>query len=530
MPDQEGQTPVPLDRVMTRRRLLQAGLATAGGAALGALDGAAASAFASGPTARPAAPAAFRVDPRHFPAADQLKAWHRQLDQLGLRATGTPVHERYIDTLHDRLRRAGVRQVHLESVPFRRWTTDSFKLEIVGGASAGPVQTASYIPYTGHTPRSGVTGELAAFDAANPPAAGSLNGKIALFDVPLATLPFSFFTSISYKYYDPHGLFTAPGAVYARPWLGQGGVVDALELASRAGAIAVVGVLDLPAGAAHGSYYPYDGTIRAVPGIYVDRTVGARLKQLAAAGATARVTVPAKIVSTSSRNLIGVIPGRSDELMILHSHTDGPNGIEDNGPDSIVAACRYLCRLPRASLPRTILVLLTTGHFIGGKGVESFVARHKDDLIRRVAAAVTLEHLGAKEWNAGPNGGAPRLTGAAEPGTFFAPETGALVDGSIAALKRAHAAPSAVIRPYVSAPGSPDGNGWPAEGTGLWTQGAIPTTNYITGPTYLLNWGIPTTDKYDAALARREAIAFTELLVQLSRVPRSRLRKLDLLA
>ena len=521
--DQGGQA---LDRLLTRRRLLEAGLVSAGAAAVG---GGAASAFASGrPPARRAAPAAWRVDPRHFPSADQLKTWHRQLDGLGLRATGTPVHERYIDTLHDRLRRAGVRQVRLESVPFQRWTTGSFKLEITDGASAGPVQTASYIPYTGQTPSSGVTGQLAQFDPADPPAPGSLAGKVGLFDVPLTTLPFSFFTSISYKFYDPRNVFTAPGAVYARPWLGQSLVVDALEQASAAGAIAVVGVLDLPAEAAHGTYYPYDGTIRGVPGIYVDRSVGAQLKQAAASGATARVTVPARTVSTKSRNLLGVIPGRSDELMILHSHTDGPNGIEDNGPDCIVAACRYLARLPRANLPRTILVLLTAGHFIGGKGVEAFVARHKDDLVRQTAAAVTLEHLGATEWNAGANGGPPRLTGEREPGTFFAPENRALVDDSIASLKRAKAAPSAVIRPYVPAPGSPDGNGWPAEGTQLWTQGAIPTTNYITGPTYLLNWGIPTTDKYDAALARREVIAFTELLLHLSSVPRSRLRTLDL--
>jgi hypothetical protein len=390
------------------------------------------------------------------------------------------------------------------------------------------VPTASYIPYTGDTGRSGVTGELVLFDPAGPPAPGSLAGKVAVFDVPLTTLPFSFFTSISYTYYDPAGVFTAPDAVYARPWLGQQRVVDALDQASAAGAAAVVGVLDLPSGAAHGTYYPYDGTIRAVPGIYVDRAVGARLKQLAGSGTRARVTVPAQVVGTSSRNLLGLIPGRSDELMILHSHTDGPNGIEDNGPDCIVAACRYLTRLPRSSLPRTILVLLTTGHFIGGRGVQSFVARHRHDLVRRTAAAITLEHLGAKEWNAGPNGGSPRLTGRHEPGTFFAPESSALVNGSIAALRRARAAPSSVIRPYIPAAGSPDGNGWPAEGTQLWTEGAIPTTNYITGPTYLLNWGIPTTDKFDAALARRETIAFTELLLRLSRVPRSRLRRLDL--
>jgi hypothetical protein len=120
-------------------------------------------------------------------------------------------------------------------------------------------------------------------------------------------------------------------------------------------------------------------------------------------------------------------------------------------------------------------------------------------------------------------------TGGHEPGTFFTPENSPLVDASYAALRGARAAPSSVLRPYVAASGSPDGNGWPAEGTDLWTTGAIPTTNFITGPSYLLNWGIPTIDKLDIALMRREAIAFTQMLLDLSRVPRTRLSKLDLL-
>ena len=514
---------------ITRRRLLEAGFATA---AAGALMRSPTSVLAATRSPRSARNGAvgWKIDPHEFPSADLLKTWQRQLDGLGLRATGTRVHERYIDTLHERLQRAGVEHVHFEPVPFKRWTTNDWKLEVVGGSSAGPVKTASYIPYTGHTSTAGVSGTLVVVDPNKPPGPGSLRGKIAIFDIPNVVLPWSYFLAIGYsgKSYDPQGIFSDPNGVYSRSWLGIGDIVELLEQAGRAEARGVIGVLDLPADAAHGAYYPYDGTIREVPGVYVDRKVGARLKQLARSGSRARLTVPSKIVKTKSRNLVGVIPGASRELMIFHSHTDGPNGIEDNGPDSIVAACHYLTRRRRANLPRTILVLLTTGHFIGGRGVQSFVNRHQDDLIRRAAAAVTLEHLGAEEWNPGPDGRS-HLTGNHEPGTFFTPESSVLVNKSFRALERAKDAPSSVLRPYVPAPGSPDGHGWPAEGTGLWTQGALPTSNYITGPTYLLNWGIPTIDKYNAGLARRETIAFTELLLRLARVPRSRLRRMDLL-
>jgi hypothetical protein len=174
------------------------------------------------------------------------------------------------------------------------------------------------------------------------------------------------------------------------------------------------------------------------------------------------------------------------------------------------------------------MVLLTTGHFAGGAGVIAFVKRHRHTTLKHTAAALTLEHLGACEWNPQPDG-VSRLTGQLEPGTIFTPESSAMVDASYTALARAADDPSSVLRPFVAATGSPDGNGWPAEGTQLWTMGAIPTANYITGPTYLLNWGIPTLDKLDLHRMHVEAMSFTELLMALARQPVARLRTLDLL-
>lgn len=516
---------------ITRRRLLELGITTAGAAIvapwvepLGAL-----SAAPRWPSARLSAAAARRVDPSQFLPRSQLLAWQQQLDRVGLRATASGVHEQYIDQLRERLGRAGVKQLRFEGVPLDRWTTDSWSLHVLTGASAGAVTTAAYIPYSGRTAVGGVTGQLTLIDPTRPPAPGSLTGKIAVFDVPLVSYTYAIFAAITYanKSYDPGNVFV-PSHAYARPWLGIGDEITILDGLSRSGAIAAVGVLDLPAEAAHGAYYPYDGRIRAVPGVYVDRATGARLKQAAAVGESARLALPAVVKHVTSRNLIGIIPGASDELLLLHCHTDGTNGIEDNGPNAIVAMSQYLARLPRRALPRTIMVLLTTGHFHGAIGTAEFVRRHRNDTLRRVVGAVTIEHLGAREWQAGP-GGRYRLTGAYEPGTIFAPESSALVDASYAALRSARAAPASVLRPYVAAPGSPDGSGWPAEGTDLWAMGAVPTANYITGPSYLLNWGIPTMDKLDIARMRREAISFTQLLLDLSRVPRARLRKLDLL-
>jgi hypothetical protein len=208
----------------------------------------------------------------------------------------------------------------------------------------------------------------------------------------------------------------------------------------------------------------------------------------------------------------GTVEGVGDPLL---SHTDGTNALEDNGPDAIVAMSQYLSRLPRKALPRTVMVLLTAGHFAGGVGAKHFVKEHRDNLVRRSRAALEIEHLGAREW-AEVTPGKMGPTGRYEAGAIFAPDSKGLVDAGSAALKRG-IYPSGVLRPL-----NPDGNGatvavWPGEGQYLYALGGMLTGNYITGPTYLLNWGIKTGNKIDEKRVRDEAISFTEMLVQLGR-------------
>jgi hypothetical protein len=47
----------------------------------------------------------------------------------------------------------------------------------------------------------------------------------------------------------------------------------------------------------------------------------------------------------------------------------------------------------------------------------------------------------------------------------------------------------------------------------------LPSLNFITGPTYLLGAGFDTSKLVDVAALRRHAIAFTDLVLQLTRAP-----------
>lgn len=486
---------------------------------------------------------AVRVNPAQFMGVGQLEDWEQALDDLGLRATDSAAHNRYIQSLAARLEAVGVQQVRTEPVAFTKWAPSNWNLTVVAGPTPGPVPVAAYIPYSGQTMATGVTAPLVlaasggTSDPSAPPPAlprlssPSLSGQIVLFDVLPHPLKTGVFDALDWGAPgEPHhATGYSPATPYDRMWIAQPTTpLDELSAAKAAGAI---GILDLPAEAAQGMYMPYDAKLRNLPALFVDRDTGARLRQVAQAGGSVRLTLEAQVAPTTSPNLMGVIPGVTDELVILECHTDGTNGVEDNGPEAILAMCQYLSRLPAGSLPRTILVLLATGHFAAGDlGTVDFVFRHQQDLIKQTVAELTIEHLGAREWLPTPDG-SYALTGNYEIGGSFVSPFPAYVGLMRGALQGARVTEDRVMRPWVpfawtdpSLGAPPDGLTYPGDGEAFWSRGGLPAANFITGPNYLLNGGMRVAGMVDIHALRRQAIQFTQLLLELITAPLAELQ------
>ena len=355
----------------------------------------------------------------------------------------------------------------------------------------------------------------------------SLAGKLVLVEMPKVAWTGKVFHDSAVHMHDPQNAM-GPETPYARPFQMLGPFIALLDNLQTAGAAGVIVILDAPASTAYGLYAPYDGVVRQLPGVFVDRERVRRLRDSVLAGKppAVRLTMDATVRQVQTRNLVGIIPGKSEELMVLISHTDGPNALEDNGPNAIVDMAQYLARLPQDSLPRSIMLLLTSGHFAGGVGIEQFIDRHKDDgLTQRIAATLSIEHLGALEVLPDSNGYL-RLTGRFEPAALFSPRTPALMNAAYAMLKHADAAPAFVLPPTnPGGDGSPKNAAWPGVGQYFWAAQRIPTMNYITGPNYLLNYGADAVTRVDYRLMQRQTVALTQMLLDLSRVPYADLRK-----
>jgi hypothetical protein len=211
-----------------------------------------------------------------------------------------------------------------------------------------------------------------------------------------------------------------------------------------------------------------------------------------------------------------ILPGASDETLIFNTHTDGQGFAEENGGVAFVQLARYFAsRPPSKRLRRTLVFAAWPGHMTYDlPQTQGWIDAHPD-LVKRAAAALTVEHLGCSEWVDTVDRGY-HATGEAE---MFAVWT---TQGKMFELTRdtvvKHGLPrTALLRPPVQF-----GVG------GAFQSAGVPQIGAIAGPEYLLtisdNGDL---DKLDEHLAARQITWLADLAKQLDAVPAATLRQGD---
>jgi hypothetical protein len=402
-----------------------------------------------------------------LPSQDEVWADQVWMAKLGPKYTGNKAHAEFVEFLAKRLTELGL-DVARERYTLPRWEARRWMLRVtpVSGASLD-MPVTSYFPYSGQTPAAGVTGDLV-FAGSNPNfSLDGLEGKIALIDFATGTRQWS-------RMYRPWGVNPAGEALPAAMRPARGAVNDLTQF-RKAGAVGVIlGWTDVSDANAADQYTPFSRPPQGVPGLYVGRDTTAKLRTLAGAGARATLVLEADVTpDTPTDTLIATLPGTTaDEILIVNTHTDGPNATEENGAIGILALAKYLSKIPRQ---RTIVFPLTTGHFASPwvPSIRGVIEKHPD-VIKKAVAALTVEHLGCREWMddaafhyhaTGKNEWSVAITPLESTGRI-------MVDALRGSRDRA-----AVVNPV-------DG-GWLGEGSSL-SRAGIPTIGYIPQPHYLL--------------------------------------------
>jgi hypothetical protein len=529
---------------LSRRELLKYGLAAP--AVFGVAD---ALGLGNAAPARAALPAAVagtgEVDAALLPTGRQLYRDVKRMVDLGQRLPGNAAHNAFIDWLDRDFRSAGCRMLPRDEFPFTRWLADRWSLELLDGPGKGVVPVSAYQPYTGNTPPSGVVGQLAYLGAVPPLALsgdpqdvttlraavdrlkdeladwasaaiagvpGGVAGRIVLVDAQTLPLTERDFAPLTTYAHDPDA---SPLATpnFKRMALS---LIPPASVFAQAGAAGYIVTLDASAANAAGTYGPYGSPITGMPGLLIDRDTGAKLRRYAQTSPKARLTLTASVTKSSTRQLVGILPGdgSTDELMVVNTHTDGMNAFEENGGIGLVWLARYFAALPKARrLKRSLVFSAVSGHFAGPAlpQTRGFIDRHPD-LVSKAAASITIEHLGASEWVDDVRGYHP--TGRPDMFVIWHSQTGIagpVVESMIANDLR-H---SIALRPA--------GDYMIAVGTAF-NESGVPTVSSIVAPNYMVSWADGGhLDKFLPARAAQEVRWAADLITRLDSISAAQL-------
>ena len=230
----------------------------------------------------------------------------------------------------------------------------------------------------------------------------------------------------------------------------------------------------------------------------------------------ARLTLTATRRTVKTPSIVSVLPGASDEVLILNTHTDGQNFAEENGGVAMVHLARYFGSVSRRRrLKRTLVFSAVTGHMgYDLPQTQGFIDDHPD-IIKRAAAALTLEHFGCAEWldrlatGYHPTGDPEAFGVWTSAGRMFTETRDAAVANAMPHTAMLHGPAQFGIG-------------------GSFQNAGVPQIGAIAGPNCLVaiadNGHM---DKFDAGLAARQTRWIADLLRRLDPIPASELRSGD---
>lgn len=349
-------------------------------------------------------------DPGALPDAAALKKLNTFVAGLGVRPTGSSAQNRYVKWIRGQLKK--IPGVTLSDIqfPIDRWEAKQTKLEMVSGGRVVRLPVAGPIPYCAPTDKAGVTAPLVLVPNDQAINTDNASGRIVVRPAPAGSLPLSVFQLpiISWEIYDPSNTID-PLSTFYGDFIAYNNRVADLRNAAAAGAAGILFVKELPRSQLVNHYEPYEGTQWGVPGAFLGADEGKQITDAIAAGAqpSGRITVRARVKRVVTPSILATIAGQSAQRIVIDSHTDGTNAVEDNGPVAMVAMARYFAGLPLGCRPRTIQFAFSTAHFyqrvadpaVRDGGAEQLAQQLDLDYDQgTVSVVLALEHLGAIDY------------------------------------------------------------------------------------------------------------------------------------
>lgn len=339
--------------------------------------------------------------------ADML-ARIEKMNAFGPRLTGNSAHKAFIKYLKDEIHSLGI-ETYTDPYFFNRWEEKNSSLIIHTETGDKDVHISSVFPYSGETASDGVTAELVHITDQRLGFLG-LDGKIAVVKIDeLNFLP----SSIAFHIRNRRPETASIPEKYNGPVATAFVNFPFLQNAKFAGCKGVICIWDgMSNEMIEGQYLPFILDYQDLPCVWINSTDGQAVLSAAERHTEATLTLEAeKENNCETESFYCILPGKNtSEAIIINTHTDGTNCIEENGPIAMLSMLKYYAA---KELERTLIFIFATGHFrlpdfktAAGGGVQAtskWLAAHQDlwdgkkGHIKAVAC-VSIEHLGSVMW------------------------------------------------------------------------------------------------------------------------------------
>ncbi|WP_232680483.1 M28 family peptidase [Nocardioides sp. R-C-SC26] len=446
----------------------------------------------------------------------------RDLVEMAPRATGTPGGRQAAAYVARRFRAAGLSNVHYETARSYRWTPSDWGVSVGGRRFDTRPISHSFIrgadlAGTRTLGRRGVTAPVVDIGAGSV-AGRDVRGKIVLFDLKFQ-MPLAVIAAASEFLYDPDLQLVDPETMLtANPYMTS--LKTVMQEAIDGGAVGVVGVLAdyFDSNRYHNEYY---GSVpMTIPGFWVTKKEGAALRHSLETSSRATIRLTAERAAATGRTVVGFLPGRSRDTILIQSHHDsqGPGAVEDGtGAAEVIALADYygaLARRPGYRKPEKTLMFATFDtHFTGYQQHNAFTRKYvlgtKSGY--RLVANAAIEHVG-KQAKIAADGGL-RVLDQPEPRGIFenlnpllkARLAGIIVDNDLRGTAMLNATP------MQGTVGIPTDANWAL-------LSGVPVASLIAGPIYMYDEA-DTLDKVDVASLRPVARAYAQLVDAMQPMP-----------
>lgn len=330
-------------------------------------------------------------------------------DHVGHRLSGSPQLDQAITWAQDRMKAAGLSNVHAEPVLVPHWVRGTERTEMLAPLPQ-PLNILGLGGSVG-TPEGGLTAEVVvvgSFDELEK-LGGAVKGKIVLFDVP-------------YQGYGHTVVYRHDGAAKAAKHGAVAALVRSVSPVS----------LDTP----HTGAMDYDPAYPKIPTASVTLEASTQMRRMQARGERIRLKLEmgAKTLPDApSANVVGEIrgTGKPDEVVLLSGHLDSwdvGQGAQDDGAGTVITleAARLIQRLglrPR----RTIRVVLWTNEENGLRGGKAYRDAHRAEFGNIIAAfesdsgSERIKALSLELWKASPEAKAGALASLKSLGSVLEP-------------------------------------------------------------------------------------------------------------